>query len=126
MTISVAEFWKTLESLGLCDNQTAKDLKSAISAGATGKATDESVDIAKYLIKNGHLTRYQAKRLLSSRGSELRRGVYLILTDETESPFENYLVARDTETGHVGMLASIPSENLIPIFGDSVKLGRSS
>lgn len=126
MTISVAEFWKTLESLGLCDNQTAKDLKSAISAGATGAATDESVDIAKYLIKNGHLTRYQAKRLLSSRGSELRRGVYLILTDETESPFENYLVARDTETGHVGMLASIPSENLIPIFGDSVKLGRSS
>ena len=112
MTISLPEFWKTLESVGICDKNTVKALSSAVSESKAGGGGDDPIKVAKYLIKRGTLTQYQAKLVLSSRGKELRRGQYLTLTDSCDSPFDCWVWVRHRKTSEYGMLSEIATDRL--------------
>ena len=111
MTIPIVEFWKTLESVGICDSKTVKDLSSALQASNAIRDTSDSIPLAKYLIKRGILTQHQAKVILASRGAELRRGTYLILDDHADSPFTSWSWAKNLATKQIGLIREIQDDS---------------
>ena len=105
MTIALTEFWKALDSLGICDERTAKSFESLVESGSADIQYD-SISAAKYLIKKGILTRYQAKMVLSSQADDLRQGGYLILSDKGEIPFQKWISARHQKRNREPCLSS--------------------
>lgn len=97
------EFWATLIRLGLLDPAIAKSLAQQVSAQADA-ATDPALAAAKFLIAQGVLTKFQAKRLLAQRGGELRQGEYLVLDRCEQPPLSRWLRARHLPTGTLALV----------------------
>ena len=103
MAPAVGEFWTTLIRLGLLDPGTAKDFARQVAAqGET--SSDPTLAIAKFLIAQGVLTKFQAKRLLAQRGGELRQGEYLVLDRCEQPPLSRWLRARHLPTGTLALV----------------------
>ncbi|MCH1496072.1 MAG: hypothetical protein L7U72_12645 [Rubripirellula sp.] len=118
MTIALDEFWKTLENLEICDKKTIDAVRASI---ADKKVTDSEIDAvsaAKYLIKKGYMTRYQAKHVLASKGDRLRQGSYLILSEATEGSLSQWMVAFDTKAKRQGLWIRIAAGEVNPSLLD--------
>ena len=126
MAIALDEFWKTLENLEICDKKTIDAVRASI---ADKKATDSEIDAvsaAKYLIKKGYMTRYQAKHVLASKGDRLRQGSYLILSEATESSLSQWMLAFDTKAKRQGLWIRVAAEQVNPSLLDSDLANRIS
>lgn len=117
MTIALTEFWKALDSLGICDERTAKSFESLVESGSADIQYD-SISAAKYLIKKGILTRYQAKMVLSSQADDLRQGGYLILSDKGEIPFQKWISARHQKTKQRALFKRMDKGQVAPFLLD--------
>lgn len=102
---AAGDFWATLIRLGLLDPATAKPLVQQV-AGQSDAATDPALAAAKFLIAQGVLTKFQAKRLLAQRGGELRQGEYLVLDRCDQPPLSRWLRARHLPTGALALVYS--------------------
>jgi hypothetical protein len=90
MPTSVRDFWSTLVRLRLIDASAAEQLARHLeTAGA-----NDPVDVAKALIANQWLTKFQAKRLLADRGDELVQGEFLVLDKADSMPLGRWFRAR--------------------------------
>ena len=98
MPSSVRDFWATLVRLGLIDPTTAESLAARTVGGTTGPGGD-LVGIAKFLIQEQVLTRFQVKRVLADRGDELVQGDYRVIDRVQSSPLSRWYRARHGVTG---------------------------
>ena len=78
----------------------------------------DSISAAKYLIKKGILTRYQAKMVLSSQADDLRQGGYLILSDKGEIPFQKWISARHQKTKQRALFKRMDKGQVAPFLLD--------
>lgn len=93
MPSSVRDFWSTLVRLRLIDAATAEQFARQLAA-SMGAAADDPVKVAKSLIAQNWLTKFQAKRLLADRGDELVQGDYLVLDRVETVPLSRWYRAR--------------------------------
>ncbi len=98
MAPAAGEFWATLIRLGLLDPVAAKHLARQVPAQG-GSPSDPALAIAKFLIAQRVLTKFQAKRLLAQRGGDLRQGEYLVLDRFEQPPLSRWLRAQHLPTG---------------------------
>ena len=119
MTITLDEFWNTIEKLELVDKKTIDAVSSSIANKQSKGSPFDAVSVAKYLIKKGHITRYQAKHVLASRGERLRRGSYLLLSDEAEGALSQWILAFDTKAKRKGLWLQMPIDQISPGLLDS-------
>ncbi|MEC8473271.1 MAG: hypothetical protein VXZ38_01355, partial [Planctomycetota bacterium] len=117
MTLALTEFWKALDSLGICDERTAESFESFVESGSADIQYD-SISAAKYLIKKGVITRYQAKKVLSSQADDLLQGAYLILSDKAEAPFQKWISARHRKTKQRALFKQIDKGQVAPFLLD--------
>jgi hypothetical protein len=75
MALSINDFGKAVVAAGLLP---AEDLKALFSSGASDVRPKDAAALAKLLVAQGHLTRYQADELLAGRGPGLVLGDYLV------------------------------------------------
>ena len=116
MTIPLNEFWKKIESLGICDKASIQKISTQIGKKIGKDSDHDSVTVAKYLIKRELITRYQAKLLLSSKHEALRSGSYLILSDEAVPPFAGWFSARSLLNQKQGFLTNLALERTLPLL----------
>ncbi|HBJ33777.1 MAG TPA: hypothetical protein DDZ51_03230 [Planctomycetaceae bacterium] len=90
MPSSVRDFWSTLVRLRLVDAATAEQMARQLDAAGA----DDPVKVAKSLIAQKWLTKFQAKRLLADRGDELVQGNFLVLDRAETSPLSRWFRAR--------------------------------
>ena len=102
MSIALSEFWTRLVENGIADANDCKRIASAFSDANGGTPPSESVSLAKYLVKSGGLTEFQARAILGSRG--LRVGSYVIRSDQSPPPLSRWVAAQAIGNGEVGYL----------------------
>jgi len=90
MPSSVRDFWSTLVRLRLVDASATEHLARQLSASGA----DDPVNVAKSLIVQQRLTKFQAKRLLADRGEELVQGDFLVLDRAETEPLSRWFRAR--------------------------------
>ena len=93
MPSSVHDFWSTLVRLRLVDAATAEQFARQLAA-SPGSGADDPVKVAKSLIAQKWLTKFQAKRLLADRGDELVQGDFLVLDRAETEPLSRWFRAR--------------------------------
>ena len=74
MTVALSEFWARLVRNGVTDAAGCKRYAVGYAEKAGGLPPEDAVALAKYLVKSGVLTPYQAKSLLVSESVTLRHG----------------------------------------------------
>lgn len=99
MSIALGEFWTRLIESGISDADGCKRIASAFCDANGGSPPAESVSLAKYLIKSGDLTEFQARALLAGRG--LRIGSLVVRSDQGVCPWSLWTPAQrgDGSTG---------------------------
>lgn len=90
MPSSVRDFWSILVRLRLVDAATADQMARQLDAAGV----DDPVKVAKSLIAQKWLTKFQAKRLLADRGDELLQGDFLVLDRAETTPLSRWFRAR--------------------------------
>lgn len=90
MPSSVRDFWSTLVRLRLFDATAADQFARQLSASGA----DDPVMVAKSLIAQKWLTKFQCKRLLADRGDELVQGDFLVLDRAETEPLSRWFRAR--------------------------------
>jgi len=90
MPSSVRDFWSTLVRLRIVDASAAEQFARQLSASGA----DDPVKVAKSLIAQQRLTKFQAKRLLADRGDELVQGDFLVLDRAETEPLSRWFRAR--------------------------------
>ena len=79
MSVSVAEFWKLAVESKVLSAEQSRKLAEAYARAKGGPPTDADLEkLAKALIGNGALSRYQAKVLLAGRPGPFIYGEYLV------------------------------------------------
>ncbi|MDC0295365.1 protein kinase [bacterium] len=120
MTISLSDFWKRLESSGICSAKDCKTLQVSLDKKNSGAPLSDPVLVANYLIKKGLLTKFQAKQLLGKGGRALKVGDYLLVSDEVDTPFENWTSAKKISTNDLGLLIEMREDSISPLLFDAV------
>jgi hypothetical protein len=90
MPSSVRDFWSTLVRLRLVDAPMAEQMARQLDAAGA----NDPVKVAKSLIAQKWLTKFQAKRLLADRGDELVQGNFLVLDRAETMPLTRWFRAR--------------------------------
>ncbi len=113
MPSSVRDFWSTLVRLRLVDAATAQQMARQLNAAGT----DDPVNVAKSLIAQRWLTKFQAKRLLADRGDELVQGNFLVLDRAETTPLSRWFRARpfDSPTEYFIYPCSAAADSRSPI-----------
>lgn len=99
MALAVRDLWTSLIRLGLVEPAAAADLRKRAAKDIAGDTADDPVALAKYLIAQGVLTKFQAKRILAQRSGELRQGQYLVLDRIEQPPLSRWLRAQHLPSG---------------------------
>jgi len=113
MPSSVRDFWSTLVRLRLVDAPMAEQMARQLDAAGA----EDPVKIAKSLIAQKWLTKFQAKRLLADRGDELVQGNFLVLDRAETTPLSRWFRARpfDSPTEYFIYPCSAAADSRSPI-----------
>ncbi len=110
MSIALSEFWTRLVESGITDPDGCKKIAAAFCDANGGTPPSEAVSLAKFLIKNGQLSEYQAGSILEGRS--LKVGRYVVI-DSGPSPFARWLAAKTLDDGSNGVLFLATPEHLV-------------
>ncbi|WP_372720823.1 protein kinase [Novipirellula sp.] len=91
MTVALSEFWARLVRNGVTDAAGCKRYAVGYAEKAGGLPPDDAVALAKYLVKAGVLTPYQAKSLLVSESVSLRHGGFLQTDATAAAPLSRWI-----------------------------------
>ncbi|GAA5506254.1 serine/threonine protein kinase [Novipirellula caenicola] len=91
MTVALSEFWARLVRNGVTDAAGCKRYAVSFAEKAGGLPPDDAVSLAKFLVRSGVLTQYQAKMLLVSETVSLRHGGYLQTEAAAAPPLSRWL-----------------------------------
>lgn len=113
MPSSVRDFWSTLVRLRLVDAPMAEQMARQLDAAGA----DDPVKVAKSLMAQKWLTKFQAKRLLADRGDELVQGNFLVLDRAETAPLRRWFRARpfDSPTEYFIYPCSAAADSRSPI-----------
>ncbi|WP_442508019.1 protein kinase domain-containing protein [Novipirellula sp. SH528] len=108
MTVALSEFWARLVRNGVTDAAGCKRFAVGYADKSGGLPPADSVSLAKFLVKSGELTQYQAKSLLVSEVVNLRQGRYLQTDAAAAAPLSRWLpvVRQEVEGGSVNERSS--------------------
>jgi serine/threonine protein kinase len=112
MSIALSEFWTRLVRSGITDAAGCKQLATGFSKANRGTPPSDSVTLAKYMIKAGKLTQFQARALLADPPREIRAGSYLIRSDKSSPPLSKWVDAGRIDGGQAGMLFRASNQQL--------------
>ena len=101
MPIALSDFWTKLVESGITDAEGCRRIAQAFSEANGGTPPAESISLAKYLIKSGSLTDFQARQILA--GQSIRVGPFVLRADKAPPPLSRWLpvVASDGRRGVV-------------------------
>ncbi len=113
MSIALGEFWTRLVKSGIADAEGCRRLAAAFAKANSNTPPSDAQAVARFMVKRGKLTRFQARALLATPPRELRAGNYLICSDQTAPPLSRWLEATRVGDGCQGVLlhAEVPSAN---------------
>lgn len=121
MSIALSEFWTRLVRSGICDADGCKRIASAFTKANSGTPPSVAEAVARFLVKRGTLTRYQARCLLETPPRELRAGSYLIRSSEAPPPLAGWVEASRISDRRLGMLRLVQSSSDTPDLINSLK-----
>ncbi len=94
MAVSIKRIWQQAVEFGLLDKSSVRAWQQKYVA-ATGVGGDgDPVVLAKFLISQRVLTRFEAERLVAGRGHELRQGDYALVDRCKTSPLTRWYHGR--------------------------------
>jgi len=108
------DFWKLILESGLMTKEACKPLHDQYQQ--TAKNGDARA-LATWLVKGGHLTKYQARVLLAGRAKAINIGEYQITDRLDDGPLKGTYAGKHVSTGHPVWLHPIAPE----IQQDSVR-----
>ncbi|KAA5539328.1 hypothetical protein FYK55_24800 [Roseiconus nitratireducens] len=94
MSIALSEFWSRLVSAGITDAPGCKQMAAAFAAAHQGDPPANAASLAKFLVRTGQLTSFQAKALVCEPEPSLRAGAFVITGDQPPVPFRHWLPVR--------------------------------
>src|SRR5207248_4689373 len=101
---TVARFLKSVLRSGLLDRE---GLRSALR-GAPREQRDDALALADHLVKTGHLSRFQARKLLKGAALGLILGPYQVLAPIGRGGMGTVYMARDSRSGGLVALKVLP------------------
>ena len=104
MSIALSEFWTRLVRSGIADAEGCKKVASAFTKANSGMPPGDAQAVARFMVKRGDLTRFQARAIFASPPRELRAGNFLIRSDQTPPPLGRWLEAARIDDGRTGLL----------------------
>lgn len=107
MTIELSEYWTRLVRSGLSDTEGCRELASTFAKANSGTPPSDARALARFMVKRGDLTKYQARCLLASPLRELRVGGFVIRNDQADMPFSRWLEVKRLQDGAPGLLLQI-------------------
>jgi serine/threonine protein kinase len=112
MSIALSEFWTRLVRSGITDAAGCKRLATRFSKARGGTPPSDPVTLAKFMIKLGELTQFQARALLADQAQEIRAGSYVIRSDTSSPPLANWVEATRIDDGQSGYLFRASAQQL--------------
>ncbi|TWU20581.1 Serine/threonine-protein kinase PknB [Novipirellula galeiformis] len=116
MAVALSEFWTRLVRNGVTDASGCKRYAAGYAEKTGGLPPDDAVSLAKYLVKTGALTPFQAKSLLGSEAVPILHGRYLQTALAAAVPLSRWLPVVRQEAGSakpaVGVLFRTTPEQL--------------
>ncbi len=101
MSVSIAEFWKLAIESKVLSAEEARKYSAAFSRAKGSSVGDGDVQkLAKSLVSNGIISRYQAKVLMAGRAGPFVYGDYLIFDRPDAGRLAGLFRARHLGTGH--------------------------
>ena len=89
---------------GIADAEACRKLAAAFAKANSGTPPSDAQAVARFMVKRGTLTRYQAQALLATPPRGLRAGGYVIRSDQTTPPLSRWLEASRVTDGCRGVL----------------------
>ncbi len=111
MAIALSEFWTRLVRSGITDAEGCKKLASAFSK-ASGTPPSDPHSLAKFMLKAGQLTTFQARALLSDALHEIRVGNFVIQSDRSSPPWSRWVKVARIDDRRSGRLFHASAEQL--------------
>ncbi|MCA9106652.1 MAG: protein kinase, partial [Planctomycetales bacterium] len=96
MSDPISIFWKRMQASGLLDPSRFESVQKQVEAARL----DDVKAIAKWLIGQDVLTRFQAKALLAAPKTPLSFGDYVVTDELADAPFEDAYRIKHVPTGH--------------------------
>ncbi len=110
MSIALSEFWTRLVESGITDADGCKRIAASFCDANGGTPPSEPVSLAKYLIKSGEMTDFQARAILAARG--LRFGSYVVRSDSPPAPLSRWVFVQTVGDRRTGFLFRARPEHL--------------
>lgn len=101
--ISVDAFWELLAQSGLLNADRMDKVRAAYEKVPRDGGVEDARPLAKWLIAQGLLTRYQAKALLANQPGPFRFGEYTILEPIEEGPLKGHFRGRSAANETVSL-----------------------
>lgn len=112
MSIALSEFWTRIVRVGITDSDGCKKLAKAYTQAHNGTPPSDSKDLAKFLIHQKVLTKFQAKSLLAAEPRSLRIGEWVIVDDRAPSPLSHWVRVQGVKDQREGVLIRASAEAL--------------
>ncbi len=112
MSIALSEFWTRLVRSGITDTAGCKQLAGSFTAAHGGTPPSDVATLAKFMIKSGALTEFQARALLADQPQPIRLANYLLRADRSPSPLSRWAEAMRLGDGKSGVLFRATAQQL--------------
>ncbi|TWU37401.1 protein kinase domain-containing protein [Novipirellula artificiosorum] len=99
MAVALSEFGSRLVRSGITDADGCKQYAAKYAKASGGSPPADALSLAKYLVRLGILSEFQAKTLLSADPVLRRIGPYLQREGTSEAPLSRWLRVQRTSTG---------------------------
>ena len=95
MSIAANELWSRIIRSGLTDQQGCNRFADTFARKVGGKS-DDTAAIVSFLVREGLLTKYQARQLVADSPPALRLGAFVIKDDAPVRPFLHWIPVQTT------------------------------
>lgn len=112
MSIALSEFWTRLVRSGITDAAGCKKLAASFSQANGGTPPSDAVKLAKFLVRAGAISEFQARALIAEDPPELRVGDFLLQSDQAAAPLSKWCQAIRAADGQPGVLQRVPAAEL--------------
>ena len=112
MSLALSEFWTRLVRSGITDAAGCKQLAAAFIAANDGTPPSDATTLARFMIRTGVLTEFQARALLADQPQPIRLGNYLLRSNACPPPLSRWAEVTRIADGKSGVLLRVSAEQL--------------
>ena len=112
MSLALSEFWTRLVRSGITDAAGCKQLAASFIAANGGTPPSDAATLAKFMIKAGVLTEFQARAILADQPQPIRLGNYLLRSDASPPPLSRWAAVTRIDDGKSGVLLRASAQQL--------------